>query len=120
MEAPPGRVQRRLERGTAAAFVVGIGLNVFPGVLPFVALGHIAELDYSLAGTMLALAGFYVVMFALIEVPLVAYLLAPDSTAARTARFNAWLDRHGPALAVWALAACGVYLVVRGLIGLRS
>jgi hypothetical protein len=118
--APPGWMQRGLERGTAAAFVVGIVLNVFPGVLPFVALGHVAELGHGLAGTTLLLIAFYLVMFTLIEVPLVAYLVAPDSTAARTARVNAWLDRHAAALAVLALGACGAYLVVRGLVGLRS
>ena len=118
--SPPGRLQRRLDRGTVAAFVVGIVLNLFPGVLPFVALGHVAELDYGLGETALILLAFYVVMFAFIEVPLVAYLVAPRSTAARTVRFNAWLDRRGPALAVWALAACGAYLVARGLVGLSS
>jgi hypothetical protein len=116
--SPPGWVQRGLERGTSAAFVVGIVLNLFPGVLPFVALDRIAELGHGPAGTTLVLLAFYVVMFTLIEVPLVAYLVAPDSTAARTARFNAWLDDHGAALAVGALAACGAYLVVRGLVGL--
>jgi hypothetical protein len=118
--AQPGWMQRGLERGTAAAFVVGIAFNVFPGVLPFVALGHIAELGYGVAGTTLALVAFYLVMFTLIEAPLVAYLVAPDSTAARTARVNDWLDSHGPALAVWALAACGAYLVVRGLVGVSA
>ena len=58
-----------LSRGAPLAFLAGVVLNIVPGVLPFVALRDIAELDYSVPATALTLLGFYVIMFAFIEVP---------------------------------------------------
>lgn len=118
--AEPGRLERMLDRGAPLAFVAGVLLNVIPGVVPLVALGRIAELDEGLAGTIALLLGFYLIMFAFVEVPLVAYLVAPDATAARTRRFNAWLDRNAARIAVIALAAAGAYLIVRGLVDALS
>lgn len=115
---PPGRIDRMLSRGAALAFLAGVVLNIVPGVLPFVALKDIAELDYSVPATVLILLGFYVIMFAFIEVPLVAYLVAPARTAIETARFNAWLDRNWRRLAAYALVVLGVYLLVRGAVAL--
>jgi thiol:disulfide interchange protein len=115
---PPGRIDRMLSRGAALAFLAGVVLNIVPGVLPFVALKDIAELDYSVPATVLILLGFYVIMFAFIEVPLVAYLVAPARTAIETARFNAWLDRNWRRLGAYALVVLGVYLLVRGAVAL--
>lgn len=114
----PGRIDRMLSRGAPLAFLAGVVLNIVPGVLPFVALKDIAELDYSVPATVLTLLGFYVIMFAFIEVPLVAYLVAPARTAIETARFNAWLDRNWRRLAAYALVVLGVYLLVRGAVAL--
>ena len=73
----PGRIERMLDRGTPLAFVAGIILCVFPGFFPLIALKDIAQLDYSVAGTVVVLFAFYLVMFTLIEVPLVGFLTAP-------------------------------------------
>ena len=113
---PPGRLDRMLSRGAPLAFVAGVTLNIVPGVLPFVALKDIAELDYSVPATVLTLLGFYLIMFAFIEVPLAAYLVAPARTATETARFNDWLDRNWRRLAAYALVVLGVYLLVRGVV----
>jgi hypothetical protein len=113
---PPGRLDRMLSRGAPLAFVAGVTLNIVPGVLPFVALKDIAELDYSVPATVLTLLGFYLIMFAFIEVPLAGYLVAPARTATETARFNAWLDRNWRRLAAYALVVLGVYLLIRGVV----
>ena len=63
-------------------------------------------------------AGFYVLMFALVEVPLVGSLLAPERTARAAGRTKAWLDAHTRQVVVWASAGAGVYLLVRGLASL--
>jgi hypothetical protein len=110
------RIERMLDRGAPLAFVAGIVLNVFPGVLPFVALKNIAELDEGVATTIALLLGFYVIMFALIEVPLVGYLFAPAWTEQATRRFNAWLRANGSRLAVGALGIAGVFLVASGIV----
>jgi len=115
----PGWSERMLTRGATLAFVVGIVLNVIPGVLPFVALKNIAELDYSTAATFALVVGFYVVMLLPAELPLLAYLVAPERSAAAVARFNAWLGRSMRRIVVAVLYAAGLYLIVRGLLSLR-
>ena len=62
------------------------------------------------------LLGFYVIMFALIEVPLVGYLVAPAWTEQATRRFNSWLRVNASRLAVGALAIAGVFLVISGIV----
>lgn len=111
-------MERMLDRGAPLAFVAGIVFNPIPGVFPLVALKNIAEMDIGVAETVGLLLGFYLIMFAFIEVPLVGYLVAPESTGKMTERFNAWLDRNMRCLGVIALAALGAYLLVKGLIGL--
>jgi hypothetical protein len=100
------------------AFGAGIVLNLFPGFFPFVALMDIAQTSYSDATKIALVAVFYVIMFASVEVPIVAYGIAPDRTAAAVAGFNNWLNRNGRRVAVWVLLVIGVYLLVRGALAL--
>ena len=116
--AGPGRIERTLRRGVRLAFVAGVVLNVIPGVIPLVALANIAEYDRGFVATFLLVLGFYVIMFAFVEIPLVGYVVAPDWTVRTTARFNAWLDRNGHWMAVGALGLIGIYLVARGVVRL--
>jgi thiol:disulfide interchange protein len=111
-----GRIEHMLERGAPLAFVAGIVLNLFPGFFPLIALKDIAELDEGFATTVALVLGFYVIMFALIEVPLVGYLVAPVWTAQATARFNVWLRENASRLAVGALGIVGLFLVISGLV----
>jgi hypothetical protein len=117
-ERGPGWSERTLTRGAPLAFVVGIALNVLPGVFPLVALKNIAELDYAPGATVALVVGFYLIMFLPAEVPLGSYLVAPTRTAAAVDRFNSWLGRHARPMAVYALAAIGLYLIVRGIVAL--
>jgi Sap, sulfolipid-1-addressing protein len=121
--SPPhrsSRVERLVARGGILAFAAGIVANVFPGVLPFVALKDIAELDYSAAETILVIVGFYLVMFTLVEAPIVGYLVAPRWTSAAVASFNAWLSRNLRTLAYSALAVFGAFEIVRGILAAAS
>jgi Sap-like sulfolipid-1-addressing protein len=109
----------RLERyvaNTRVAFGAGIVLNILPGFFPLVALVDIAQTSYSPAAKVGLVAVFYVIMFASVEVPILAYGFAPDRTAAAVGGFNAWLNRNGRRLAVWILVVVGVYLIVRGIL----
>jgi hypothetical protein len=110
----PSRTERLLDRGAPLAFVAGILFNVFPGFLPFVALKDIAELDYSISATFLVLLGFYLIMFTLIEAPLITYLVSPERAVALTVGVNNWVDRNALRVTVYALTAIGIGLVVRG------
>ena len=72
-----------LDHGAPLAFVAGIVFNIIPGVVPVIALKDIAELDYSFAETLGLLLGFYLIMFAFIEIPLAGYVVAPAENCAR-------------------------------------
>lgn len=111
----PSITERAIERGTAVAFAAGVLLNIVPGVFPIVALKDIAQLHYSTRVTFAVVSAFYVVMFALIEIPIVGYGVAPEQTERRVTRINEWLGRNLQRLAVWGLIAGGVYLLGRGV-----
>ncbi len=84
------------------------------------ALKDIAELDYGFAATVGVVLAFYLVMFVLVEIPLVAYLINPTRTADVTRRLNVWLRTNRRRLGIAVLLIAGAYLVVRGLLALGS
>ena len=65
---------------------------------------------------MVSVIVFYVIMFAFAEVPIVAYLFAPERTTAKVNQFNDWLRRNSTRVSVWVLVAVGIYLTVRGVV----
>jgi hypothetical protein len=54
-------------------------------------------------------------MFALVEVPLIAFLVAPDLTRARIQRASEWTSAHRRAVAALVVAALAAYALVKGL-----
>jgi hypothetical protein len=110
------RLRRFLSRGGSLAFVAGIVLNVIPGLLPFVALKDIAELEYSAGETIAVIIGFYVVMFTFVEAPLLGYVFAPARTESVVTSFNASLARNWRAVAASALFVAGVAVILRGVL----
>jgi len=118
--APPNRLQRTLERGAPLAFVAGIVLDLAPSPFALIAYKDIASFDIGFAETLAILIAFYVVALMFVEVPLVGYLVAPNWTQTHTLRFNAWLSGNWQRLAVWALAGLGVYLILKGAVGLLT
>ena len=114
----PAMAERVAEGGALVAFVAGVVLNIVPGMFPIVGLKDIAQLDAGNGAKVAAIIVFYVIMFAFVEVPIVAYLFAPERTTATVNEFNAWLSRNGRRLAVYVLAGVGLYLIVRGIIAL--
>jgi hypothetical protein len=111
-----GLTQRAVERGGLVAFIAGVVLNIVPGAFPFVALKDIAQLDVGNATKAAAVVIFYVIMFAFAEVPIVAYLFAPERTTARVNDFNTWLGRNSTRVAVYVLVVVGIYLTVKGVV----
>jgi hypothetical protein len=57
-------------------------------------------------------------MFAFIELPLIGFFVAPEQATEKSVAFNAWLDRNANRLATCVLAGLGVFLIVRGVVGL--
>lgn len=109
-----GITERYLENARLA-FLGGLLLNIVPGLFPIVALKNVAEGGYSAATNVVLVVVFYLVMFVSVEIPLVSYLVAPESTVRTVQRLNNWLDRNVRKIAALVLAAIGLYLVLRGL-----
>lgn len=116
----PPRWQRFLGRGSARdGFIVG-ALLTLPGGSYLAGLNHLAAQDLSTVGTVLSVLAFNVIMLALLEVPTLGYMLAPESTPDAVARFRTGLSRHGRRAGIWGAAVIGSLLVVRGAIELLS
>lgn len=111
---------RMLARGSArVTFGLGVVLS-FPGVSYLNALTHIVKLNSGTVPMVLLVVYFCVMQQALLELPLLGYLLAPERTQDTVTRFRAWLHRRGRLLAAIGLGAIGALLIVRGLITLLS
>src|SRR6478672_5787988 len=108
----PSWSERALARGALLACVAGIVLNVIPGVLPFVALKDIVELDYAAGATVALIVGFYLVMFLPAEVPLVSYIVAPAKTEQTVDDLRGWISRNARRLTVLVLGSIGIYLII--------
>ena len=116
--AKPDRLTRALDRGAPYAFIAGLLLCAIPGFSALVGLKDIAQLGWSTAATVAVVIGFFLIMFAFIELPLVGFLIAPEQATAKTIAFNSWLDRNANRLATDVLALLGLLLIVRGVVQL--
>ncbi len=59
-------------------------------------------------------------MLALLEVPLLCFVVAPDWTPGAVERAKAFVMRHLHRVATYALALIGTALVIKGVAGLLS
>jgi hypothetical protein len=117
-EKGPPRWQQVLSRGTPrTTFAVG-ALLTLPGASYLFALTRLAKDDLGTPESVLVVVGFNLIMLALLELPLLSYLLQPDATPERVERFKAWLRRDGRRIAIRIATVAGMLLVVRGVITL--
>ncbi len=98
-------------------FVVGAILS-FPGVSYLTALDKINKLNPGTVPTVLLVVGFCLFQQILLEVPLLGYVFAPDSTQDRVNRFKAWMGAKGRSAAVIGAGVIGLILIARGVITL--
>ena len=114
----PPRWQRTLSKGSArTTFVVGVALTL-PGASYLLGLHRIDQLQYSTAATVLLVIGFNVVMLALLELPLIAFAVAPDRAPQAVERAKTSIARHGRTFAVRFLSVIAALLILKGTLGL--
>jgi Sap, sulfolipid-1-addressing protein len=114
----PSMADRALSRGSIAmAFVAGLVLNL-PGVWYLDALTEIAKAMPSTASALVQILVFNVIMFALVEVPIVAYLINPQGAAGLVDRASNWGHDHSRQVAIGLATVVGVWLIVKGIIRL--
>jgi hypothetical protein len=108
--------ERMLAHGSAPlVFLAGLAVNL-PGAVYLVALKDIAAAQLSAPHAFALILGFNAIMFLLAEVPLAGLIFAPERTAARVRRFNAWFSANGRTIAIALCATLGLFLIVRGLV----
>ncbi len=114
------RWQQTLSKGSMrSTFVVGVLLS-FPGASYLAALTEIHKQGLGWPEVVLTVIAVNLVMLVLLELPLLAFLLAPEWTPVALERVKGWLSRNGLRAAVIAATVIGAALVVRGLITLSS
>lgn len=114
------RWQQWLGRGNPKiTFAVGAVLTL-PGASYLAALTSLARLNYGVATDVLVVLLINVVMLALIEVPLICFVLAPDWTPTAIERAKMALQRHGRRILLIGLTVIGSLLIVRGVITLLA
>ena len=111
------RVTRLLSRSqkAAIAFAVGLLLNLAPGAWYIVALKDIAQSGYSDSEIVVVVVAFCIVQYALIEIPLLGFVFAPERAADLSRRFSTWLSENSRTVAVAILVIGGCYMIVRGI-----
>jgi hypothetical protein len=117
---PPAWLTRLL--GGQSLWVAGAaGLGIaLPSIDYLAALALIAAAGGT-AGTQLsALLVFNVVAFALVEIPLIAYLVAPQKTLATMTSLNNWIRARRRREVATLLAVVGTVLTTVGLFGLAG
>ena len=121
-DAGPGRLttqaQRLLNgRSLWMAGVAGLGIAL-PSVDYLAALAVILASGAAAMTQVGALVMFNVVAFALVEIPLVTYLVAPRATRTSMAGLNDWIRSRRRAEVAALLAVVGCVLLTVGLAGL--
>lgn len=116
----PPRWQQALGRGSArTTFVVG-ALLTLPGATYITALYRIADENLADPVTVAVILAFNLIMLMLLEVPLLAYIFAPEWTPKAIERFKRKLRERGRTWGVRVAAALGLLMVARGIITLLA
>lgn len=98
------------------AGTAGLGIAL-PSVDYLAALAVIAAGSTTPASRMSALLVFNVVAFAMVEIPLLAYLVAPDRTLAAMTALHRWIRARQRREVAGLLAVVGAVLVAAGVLG---
>lgn len=114
---PPSWLTRVLEgKSLWVAGCAGLGIAL-PSVDYLAALAVIASSGTDRSVQLGALVSFNVVAFGLVEIPLVAYLIAPAQTSAAMTALSDWIRGRRRIEVATLLTVVGAVLLVAGLLG---
>jgi Sap, sulfolipid-1-addressing protein len=105
-----------IERGSVRIAIVVGALLTLPGASYLAALHGIIKLDASTTVTVLVVLLVNVIMLAPLEVPLIAFTVAPQATPGAIARVRGGFARNGVRAAIYGATILGVLLIIRGVI----
>lgn len=113
----PPLAERLLSGPAALAFVAGVVLN-FPSVRYIAAMKEIVVADVSERQQILAILLFNLLMLSPAIVPLALLSFRPEETKGAIARLDTWMRRNARTLITVVLGGLGLYLSVKGIVGL--
>lgn len=113
-------IQRLVSKGGPIVVLAGAIACIVPSPLVVLAMADIAQLGYPTSTILIVIAVFFLITFAFIEVPIGAFLLAPNATRRASLTITAWLDHNLLMLAAWAFATAGVWQLALGLTGVTA
>ena len=86
-----------------------------PGAYYLAGLALLAKQNVSAITNVLVILGFNLIQFALIELPLIGLVVAPDRARALTEKLNDWMTAHRRIVIVCLAGAIGGYLLISGI-----
>jgi hypothetical protein len=86
-----------------------------PGAYYLAGLALLVKQHVSVITGVLVVLGFNLIQFALIELPLIGLVVAPERTSALTERLNDWMTAHRRIVIVCLAGAIGGYLLISGV-----
>lgn len=114
----PTFTERALGGGSVTmAVIAGLALNL-PGIWYLCTLAGIAQAELSNATALLEILLFNVIMFTLVEVPIVGYLINPKGGTAMVTNLRDSARRNSRTIASIVAAVIGAWLIVKGLVKL--
>lgn len=114
----PSVTSRALGRGSVwMAVIAGVVLNL-PGIWYLDALAVIAKAESSTGTALLQILFFNVIMFALVEIPIILTIVDPQGSAETVMNVQRRVGRHSRTIAIAVTVAIGLYLLIKGIVNL--
>jgi len=111
----PRRLQSALHNDSPwIAWIYGVAFGV-PSAYYLAAIAAILKSGAGTSGQVIALLVFNLVAFAIAEIPLVSFAVAPQATRARLNQLYAWTSTHQRLVVTILASIVGVYLILRGI-----
>jgi hypothetical protein len=86
-----------------------------PGAYYLAGLALLAKQNVSATAIVLAVLGFNLIQFALIELPLIGLVVVPDRARSLTEKLNHWMTAHRRTVIVILTGVIGTYLLISGI-----
>jgi hypothetical protein len=96
------------------AWIDGVAIGM-PTAYYVAAIAAILKSGIGASGQIGALLVFTLVAFAVAEIPLVSFAVAPEATRARIDQFYTWISTHQRLVVTILAGAVGIYLILIGI-----
>jgi hypothetical protein len=96
------------------AWIAGVAVGV-PSAYYLAAIAAVLKSGVGTGGKVGALLVFNVLAFAVAEIPLVSFAIAPDATRARVDQLYQWVTTHQRLVITTLSVIVGVYLILIGI-----